>query len=315
MVCESDSGYICTLKMYDAGDISLRDTIFELLDPYLGHGYTVYLNNFYNSVALAKELLERNTIFCGPIRQNREVPRDFREQIEGLEREEMTFIRDDQVLLLTWMDKKPITMISTMHSAEMVEVPRKFGKTKMKPECIVDYNQHMHRVDNADQHFLSIYPFVRRTVKWPTKVFFYILQCTLCNAFRLHQKNNRNKSLPIFIFMQMVSRNFIQDSGIIDAPSPSPSEASTSSQMSSFYAPPPKRAPFKDPPFRLDGKRREHILAKFPPLKNSKSTPSRKCKVCHRNKIRSETRWYCIKCGVPLHPGTCDTKYHTLNDY
>ena len=175
------------LKIYDADGISLRDTIFELLGPYLGHGYTLYMDNFYNSVALAKELLENNTIVCGTIRQNIGVPRDFREQIKGLKRGEMTFIRDDQVLLLTWLDKKPITMISTMHSAEMVEVPRNFGKTTMKPECIVDYNRHMHGVDNADQ-YLSMYPFRRKTVKWPKKVFLYILQCMLFNAFRLHQK-------------------------------------------------------------------------------------------------------------------------------
>ncbi|PSN49726.1 Activating signal cointegrator 1 complex subunit 3 [Blattella germanica] len=68
---------------------------------------------------------------------------------------------------------------------------------------------------------------------------------------------------------------------IIEAPSPTPSDASTSSsELSSFKAPPPKRAPAKDPPFRLDGKRREHILAKFPPLK-SKSGPSRGCRI-HR---------------------------------
>ena len=115
--------------------------------------------------------------------------------------------------------------------------------------------------------------------------------------------------------MQIVSRNFIQDFEIIEAPSPTPSDASTSSsELSSFKAPPPKRAPAKDPPFRLDGKRREHILAKFPPLK-SKSGPSRGCRVCQKHKIRSETTWYCIKCGVPLHPGICDTKYHILKFY
>ena len=25
----------------------------------------------------------------------------------------------------------------------------------------------------------------------------------------------------------------------------------------------------------------------------------------------SETKWLCEKCGVPLHPGMCDMKYHT----
>ena len=51
---------------------------------------------------------------------------------------------------------------------------------KIKPKCVIDYNTHRHGVDTADQ-YLAYYPFIRKTVKWPKKVFFFLLQCCLFN--------------------------------------------------------------------------------------------------------------------------------------
>src|SRR5215469_15514917 len=56
---------------------------------------------------------------------------------------------------------------------------RQTGVAKKKPKCFIDYNNHnMHGVDTADQ-YLAYYPFIRKTVKWPKKVFFFLLQCCL----------------------------------------------------------------------------------------------------------------------------------------
>jgi hypothetical protein len=124
------------------------------------------------------------------------VPNDLSDHQKTLKRGEMTFRRDGEVILVSWMDKKIITMISTMHSAEMVEIPTNFGKKRMKPECIEDYSQHTHGVDTADQ-YLALYPFIRKTCEWLKIVFFYLLQCTLFNSFRLFQKLNPQKKSHI----------------------------------------------------------------------------------------------------------------------
>ena len=64
-------------------------------------------------------------------------------------------------------------MISTLHRPEVIKkTSRRMGVAKKKPKCIIDYNTHMHSVDTADQ-YLAYYPFIRKTVKWPKKVFFY----------------------------------------------------------------------------------------------------------------------------------------------
>jgi hypothetical protein len=83
-----------------------------------------------------------------------------------------------ETLLLSWMDKEPLNMISTMHSEDMNDVAVKFGRRKMKPECVTDYNAFIQGADNADQ-YLALYPFMRKTVKWPKTAFF-----TSCSAHR-----------------------------------------------------------------------------------------------------------------------------------
>jgi hypothetical protein len=42
---------------------------------------------------------------------------------------EMTLWKAGEMLLLSWMDETAISMIPTVHSAEMAEVISKFGKT------------------------------------------------------------------------------------------------------------------------------------------------------------------------------------------
>ena len=60
---------------------------------------------------------------------------------------------------------------------------------KKKPKCVIDYNTHMHGVDTADQ-YLAYYPFICKTVKWPKRVFFYVLQCCLFNSYVTFSNNN-----------------------------------------------------------------------------------------------------------------------------
>jgi hypothetical protein len=62
MVCESKTGYICKLLIYDASGMTLQNTVLELLNPYLGLGYSVYMDNYYNSVQLTTDITPKNHI-------------------------------------------------------------------------------------------------------------------------------------------------------------------------------------------------------------------------------------------------------------
>jgi len=99
------------------------------------------------------------------------------EEAKMLKKGEVTFRRNQEILFISHQEKRLVNMISTLHTAEVIETTsRRTGVAKKKPKCVTDYNNHMHGVDTADQ-YLAHYPFIRKTVKWPQKVFFYLLQC------------------------------------------------------------------------------------------------------------------------------------------
>jgi len=154
-------------------------------------------------------------------------------------------------------------MISTLHTAEVIETrSRRTGVAKKKPKCFIDYNTHMHGVDTADQ-YLAYYPFIRKTVKWPKKVFFCLLQCCLFNSYATFSKNNPNSHKSFLNFMSYYRKCYT--SGAVSSPSSSFDESQGSSRT-----PTPtrtKRAPKNDPPGRLDGKLKNHKLTHIPPTK------------------------------------------------
>lgn len=60
------------------------------------------------------------------------------------------------------------------------------GNEKMKPEMIQDYNLNMLGVDKLDQ-LMSYYSFLHKTVKWWRKVFFWLLEVAVINAYIIYK--------------------------------------------------------------------------------------------------------------------------------
>ena len=165
----------------------------------------------------------------------------------------------------------------------------------------------MRGVDTAG-HYLAYHPFSRKTVKWRKKVF----QCCLFNSYVTFSKNNPNYRKSVLDFTSDITENMIHTSDAVSSPSSSSDGLQGSSRIP--MPTPPKRAPKKDPPGRLDGKLKNHKLVHIPPTKNDR-TLTRKYRVCGRKNIKKETRFLCAQCGVPLHPEGSYTRYHTLKHY
>ncbi|PSN32578.1 hypothetical protein C0J52_21344 [Blattella germanica] len=191
----------------------------------------------------------------------------------------MTYKREGDELLVVWNDKRVINMLSTVDSAGMVETRDKQDKIKLKPECIVRYNSHLHGVDMVDQ-YLVLYPFTRKAIKWPKKLFFYLIQCTLFNAFMLHKKRKRptDKIVDFLAFMKNATRILLQNEDE-NACASSPASLVTSSHSTrpsfSTKVGPPRRVPSMVSPYRLHGKKKDHVLHHFPPTTKDK-TPTRR---------------------------------------
>ena len=92
-----------------------------LLKPYEGKGYHLYQDNYYNSIHQKNELLQKLIRVCGKIRVNRGLPKDLIEEEKKVKKSEVTFRRNQEILLISHHDKRLVNMISTLHTAEVIE--------------------------------------------------------------------------------------------------------------------------------------------------------------------------------------------------
>jgi len=77
------------------------------------------------------------------MRVNRGLPKDMIEEAKKLKKGEVTFHRNQEILLISHQDKRLVNMISTHHTAEVIETTsRQMGVAKKKPKCIIDYSSH-----------------------------------------------------------------------------------------------------------------------------------------------------------------------------
>lgn len=96
------------------------------------------------------------------------------------------------IMVLKWKDKRDIFMISTKHSAEMVEV-RKKNYVCDKPVAVVDYNKGKCAVDLSDQ-MIAYSTLHRRTLKWYIKLALeLLLNTSISNAMILYKLATNTK--------------------------------------------------------------------------------------------------------------------------
>jgi len=76
IVCEP-SGYVWNVLVYSgksdpiSGLAHAESTVMKLVEKLLDCGRILHVDNFYTSIPLAQQLLERKTLLCGTLRRNR----------------------------------------------------------------------------------------------------------------------------------------------------------------------------------------------------------------------------------------------------
>ncbi|XP_066585171.1 piggyBac transposable element-derived protein 4-like [Prorops nasuta] len=113
-------------------------------------------------------------------------------------------------LILKWMDKKEVYMITTVHKLGFsctVKKDWKTGENIIKLTCILEYNQNMGAVDNIDRQ-LSLTETTRKSMKWYRKFVFHLVDLSLANAHTLY---NQRADIPLSFpkFRLEVVRNML----------------------------------------------------------------------------------------------------------
>jgi len=214
-----------------------------------------------------------------------------------------------KVLVLAWKDKRLVKAISTKHDASTTTISRrkKRGGGAMedvhKPTCIADYDKYMSGVNLLDQ-MISCFPFARKSLKWTKKVFFYLTEISVHNAFVLYKaKSSTKKYNNMHKFLLQLVRQLIDQETV-----------SAEADDVDDVAPPSSKQPRMDPPDRLRGGFKRHKITFFPPSA-AKQAPCKPCRVCRKQGRRHDTRYCCAYCGVALCACPCFHDYHTKEFY
>lgn len=162
------------------------------MGPLLDEGYCVTVDNYYNSPELVDKLIARKTDVYGTARPRRKEMPNF--DTKRLRKGEIEAFQRGKCLCLQWKDKKPVTFLSTVHSAGSTDVTNRKGEVVSKPIIVIDYNNTMGGVDKSDQN-LSDYPSARDGQKiYYKKLFRHLVDMVIYNASALYTKSGNSIS-------------------------------------------------------------------------------------------------------------------------
>ena len=207
VLADSNNGFTVDFNVYigkEAAKATSKnglgyDVVMELMQPYLNQGYNLYLDNFYTSPELLSSLFMSGTSATGTVKLNRSgIPKcllNVHEWARKHERGDVRWIRHSPVLALQWVDSKPVTILTTLFSANeettcerRVKRDGKFERVEVtQPLAVHYYNQHMNGVDRSDQ-MLSNHNVRQKCYRWWKVLFFHLIDIAIVNSFLLFQQ-------------------------------------------------------------------------------------------------------------------------------
>ncbi|XP_054259936.1 piggyBac transposable element-derived protein 4-like [Macrosteles quadrilineatus] len=297
-ICESSSGFTWSFIVYTGKGMVFDNPIIlpksnmstaivlSLMEPLLDKGFTLLMDNWYNSPELSKLLKEKNTDTCGTLKLSRKnVPDEIKSQ--KLEKGEIVVKHSGDVMVMKWHDKRIVTLISTFHSHEMEQRLSKNGRQEMKPALVYEYNKQMGGVDMRDQ-MLHAYQLERkRGLKWYVKIFKRLLNISVLNSFIIW-KSNTQKIDHISFRLDLIKMLFETHGPEVPRP---------------VFG----RPSIEPRPARLTER---HFIYLIPPT-GSKVNAQKRCCVCAKRGVRRDSRYWCPKCEAGLCLGACFEDYHT----
>ena len=196
VLADSSNGYTLDFDVYIGksahGETSEKglgyDVVMKLVKPYFNQGYHVFFDNFYTYHKLVHDLFLSGTPSSGTIRIKRvgfpKTLSDVKVWARRKARGEMRWERESNVLTVQWIDNKPVSLLTTIDSAnDKVEVKRRTKKQgKFEELCVPQplaihrYNQYMNGVDRYDQMLAR-------------PRFFHLIDIAIVNSFLLFREH------------------------------------------------------------------------------------------------------------------------------
>lgn len=287
VLADSATGYTWNFSVFDGkasvtGKGSAYDSVMSLMDlDSLGTGYHLYVDSFYTSPHLFRDLLSKKIGACGttykfPKSKENDLPRNA-------PRGSFRWIRNPELLFVKWKDCSEVVMCSTIHKAYSGDtISRKVKKHRIwsqvdvpLPCAVKDYNKHKGGV-NLSAFLISRYTVSHKTGKWYRTLFDHFVDIGIVNAYILYNHNHKDHPMSQKEFREALVE------ALADSASTIPVKRRTK------LVPPTQTVATHMPIFFSEG--REDVCKKTAATKGRRS-----CALCHR-----KTPVGCETCAVPL---------------
>lgn len=304
-LCE-DSGYLFNFVIYVGKDQqtfpqqlindlgSSGAVVAKLMEPLFNKGYTLFIDNWYSSLPLARFLTEHGTGVCGTIRKNRTGLPKAMLAYKRLKKGEFIFRSSGNTVLVKLQDTKEVHFLSTIHRPEIVATGKRDRENRpvKKLRIVHDYNKFMGGVDRNDE-MIAFYSAARKTTKWYKKLATHIIEEGMLNAYTLYRKCGGKKTHYDFIRLALTA---LLEEGRTDAAQAQAAAGAAAGGGS-----------------RLTGRHFPSLVPATP----KKAEPQKRCVVCLARGVRRDRRFCCLKCpGAPgLCAAPCFEIYHTTHNY
>ena len=216
VLADARNGYTVRLQIYAGknSNIATNDSglcsrvVLELLNGLENNCPKVYMDNYYTSPELFLALYNKEVNACGTARQNRKFFPSELKVDRNVIRGYYDFRSSGPLLATVWKDKRVVYFLSTIHVARassLVTVQRREKDGSLRnvecPPLLPDYQAYMRGIDRGDQ-LMGYYNVGRRSKKWWKRVFAYLLEVSILNAYVL-QKFKKGETEKDFLSFRL----------------------------------------------------------------------------------------------------------------
>jgi hypothetical protein len=265
-----------------------------------GHGYKVFFDNYFTSIPLLSDLLEKRIFAAGTVRRNRlsncPLKSDAQLKKDGRGSCDNCVTKDGKIAVVKWFDNRAVTLASTFLSDNAQDLVKRWSKKDAafidvaRPEIVKFYNRSMGGVDKHD-FLISLYRTAIKSRKWTLRIIFHYFNMAIINSWLEYKRDATALGIPLKNQMDLLDFTFdIAETLSFSKQLAAPTKRGRPLSNSPILPPPKKKLnptvrPGKD--IRYDGL--NHMIERSP-----------KQQRCKLEGCTYKTTSFCEKCEVFL---------------
>ena len=209
---DRESKYVMNFEVYTGKNTSDQETVIEssalaVVNRLISclkenSNHIVAMDSWFSGIPLYRSLLARGFYAVGTVRSNRKgISPELISECRQLQRGQHVFrqFNDcDELILVSWFDKKPVNLLSTYCDPNKItEIARhdKYPSTSYDcPEVMTEYTHNMRGVDVFAQ-IQSYYQIGRRSRRNWRRLAWYFIDIAIINAYVLYEQYGQDTEM------------------------------------------------------------------------------------------------------------------------